>query len=145
MYDNRNPYIDFTFMYTNLSSLPPKFDLFLVEVTARSPSIVIVTETWLNANDRNSTFNIPGYTLFRLDRNHKKRKSEGKTRGGGVAMYVRDSLRGIPIVARRNPRYMCEEVEALYLDIQFSSYHFLVVGVYRPDDSDEGTWRPRDT
>lgn len=145
MFANCDPYIDLTFMYTNLFSLSPKFDLFLVYVNSRKPTFIILTETWLNSKDRNSTYNIPGYTLFRLDRNHKKKKCEGKTRGGGIAMYVRDCLHGIPIVARRNHRYMCEDIEALYLDIQYNTYHFLLVGVYRPDDTNESIWRSRDT
>lgn len=132
-------------MYTNLCSLSSKFDLFLLYVNTNNPSVVIITETWLNSNDRNSTYNMPGYTLIRLDRKHKKSKSEGKTRGGGVAMYVRDNVNGIPIIARRNRGYMCDGVEALYVDIQFSIYHFLVVGVYRSDDKDVQVWKPRDT
>lgn len=129
-------------MYTNLATLSSKFDLFLLYVNTHTPSIIILTETWLSSKDRNSTYSIPNYTLFRLDRKHRSRSEGGRMKGGGVAMYVRDSVNGIPIVAKINKGYLIDTVEALYLDIQFHSYHFLVVGVYRSDHGD--LWKSRD-
>lgn len=140
-----NPYTDLTFMYTNLCVLHSKFDLFQAYVLNSKPCIIMVTETWLTTKDCNRTYNIPGYTLFRLDRKHKKTKLEGKTKGGGVAMYLKDYVNGIPLLGRLNKRYMCDDVEALYIDVQFSTYHFLVIVVYRSDDNSELIWKPRDT
>lgn len=49
-------------------------------------------------------------------------------------MYVKDNLNGIPIGTRHNPvmdRYMCEDVEAVYLDIRINTCHFLLEGYKR--------------
>ena len=46
-----------------------------------------ITETWLSDTLQTSEFSIEGYTLFRKDR-----KDENKTRGGGVALYVKNNV-----------------------------------------------------
>ena len=46
-----------------------------------------ITETWLNDKISDEELSIKGYTLFRNDRNDNI-----KTRGGGVALYVRIEL-----------------------------------------------------
>ena len=49
--------------------------------------IIGITETWLNDKLSDEELSIKGYTLFRNDRNDNI-----KTRGGGVALYVRNEL-----------------------------------------------------
>lgn len=55
-------------------------------------------------------------------------------KGGGVAVYVRKSINNIPIVIKKNTSYMSDLTEALYLDIQLKTYHFLLVVIYRADN-----------
>ena len=45
--------------------------------------IVGISETWANDNISDSELNIPGYSLYRKDRNNKF-----KSNGGGVALYI---------------------------------------------------------
>lgn len=43
-----------------------------------------LTETWLTSTTPSSVFTIPGYNVYRRDR--------GKGKGGGVLIYVRESI-----------------------------------------------------
>ena len=51
-----------------------------------------LTETWLNDEYLPSEVDIPGYSLFRSDRNRKKSK-RGRL-SGGVCIYIRDDCAG---------------------------------------------------
>ena len=56
-----------------------------LEATALTSNydVIGVTETWLSESDGDE-YNISGYTLYRKDRQDR--------RGGGVALYIRNSL-----------------------------------------------------
>ncbi len=73
--------------YTNCRSLRNKRDLLRVKACVENFDIIAVTETWIDTNSKKfeSEFKIEGYELF-----HEDRKGR---RGGGVAIYVKDSLR----------------------------------------------------
>ena len=59
------------------------------DISSIQPDVVIVVESWLSEKHADAMFEIPGYTLHRRDRCH--RKENGKMRrGGGVAVYVGD-------------------------------------------------------
>lgn len=49
----------------------------------QNPSIVVITESWLGTSDDDCSVALPGFTIFRGDRNEH---------GGGVAVYVSDQL-----------------------------------------------------
>lgn len=113
--------------YTNLASLTAKFDLFLLEINNYKPAFILVTETHLHSLIPNSIINIPGYILYRLDRDNK--------RCGGVAIYVANQLNGWTIISKVNTKYQNNTVEALWLDIQYRELSFLMACVYRPPSS----------
>ena len=48
------------------------------------PDLIGVTETWLHPDINDAEIQIPGYSLFRFDRE--------ASRGGGVALHVRSNL-----------------------------------------------------
>ena len=48
------------------------------------PLVIALTETWLKAGEDNSIFNIPGY--------HPIIHQPRPTKGGGVALYINESL-----------------------------------------------------
>ena len=53
-------------------------------VCVNNTVIMNITETWFKEEDQD--VNIPNYTTFRGDR------KGGKTKGGGVAIYLRDGF-----------------------------------------------------
>lgn len=57
----------------------------LATVTALRPAIVGVTESWGDADISDSEFSIPGFVMFRSDR-------DSGHHGGGVLLFVRNEL-----------------------------------------------------
>ena len=76
----------------------------LAVITATlSPSLIAVTETWLNEEIPNHLISMNAYTVFRADR---------KTRmGGGVCVFVSDSLTVTRLEISDHP----EDFESLWL------------------------------
>ena len=78
---------DLTVMQLNIRGIGSKktqlLDLIDKSIDCKEFDIILLSETWLTPFS--STLNIPGYTLYRHDRNHKK--------GGGVAILVSNKLR----------------------------------------------------
>ena len=72
-------------VYFNARSVVNKLDALELYIKEENFDIVGITETWLTQSIASSELNIEGYTLFRNDRNNPN-----KTRGGGVALYVRN-------------------------------------------------------
>ena len=95
---------------------------------------ICLTETWLKNDDHSDAeLNIPGYQIFRADRDFTKRKSKKSSVGrlsGGVVLYIRDDLASSMEV---HLRFSNGVVECL---VMHSLVHNLcIVGVYRaPDD-----------
>ena len=74
----------------NARSIRNKFSEFRALIASVVLDIVCITETWINTEqvDFEGEFNLPGYTLVRKDRVTRK--------GGGVLIYVRSHLNGLP-------------------------------------------------
>ena len=70
-------------LYFNARSLIPKFDELCLLVEIHQPDIVCIVETWLDHNISDNEIHIPGFQLYRLDRN---------CHGGGVLMYAQHNL-----------------------------------------------------
>ena len=72
--------------YTNCRSILNKIDLLRGLACVEKFDIIALTETWLDMSGKvfNPEVKIDGYTLFYKDRENR--------RGGGVALYVRDTL-----------------------------------------------------
>ena len=79
-------------MFANVRSIFSKFDEFLAVINLDNPDIVGVTETWLHGEISNSEIQVPGYKIFRQDR-----IDTVGGRGGGVLLYVRDSLNCVDV------------------------------------------------
>ena len=74
-------------LYTNATSLNNKFQEFEARLSVMSrPHLVFVAETWFGPE---SAAGLKGYDLYRKDR---------PTRGGGVAIYVRNDLNSVDVV-----------------------------------------------
>nr|CAI5838393.1 unnamed protein product [Callosobruchus analis] len=77
-----------------------------------------IVETWLTTDVDNSNITIDGYTIVRADR---------ETRGGGVALYLKNNLRydvlNIPST---------NELEQRWVSFHYSKQKFVVGALYRP-------------
>ena len=58
-------------------------DLRLLVSGSSPPTVIALTETWLDDRESDCEVSLPSYSLFRKDRGRK---------GGGVAVYVLDSI-----------------------------------------------------
>ena len=90
----------------------------------------MVTETWLNSKTDDQLVNIPGYTIYRKDRNTQ---INGKTkRGGGIAIFINQTL-STNIQALEDSRDKVKTLESLWLLIERkNAKNILLAGVYRP-------------
>ena len=108
------------FMHVNIRSLLPKFVLLTALAHSANPDVLAVSESWLRKATKNSEISIPNYNIFRQDRTAK---------GGGVAVYCRDSLQSNVILSRSIPK----QFELLILKITLSRNKSLTVAAcYRP-------------
>lgn len=71
-----------TVLYTNCRSLSPKDQLRLL-VSAHTPHLICVCETWLDENISDSELFIPSYCLVCHDRDRH---------GSGIAIYIQESI-----------------------------------------------------
>lgn len=109
------------FIHQNIQSLGDKMDQLRLLLQEHHSGIQIITlsETWIKADMIDSEYEIPGYRLFRKDR-------EGNH--GGVAVFVHDEL-----VATRRDDLELDTVEGMWLEIAVpKSRSFLVGNFYRP-------------
>ena len=105
--------------HINAQSIQGHLDEIRLLINDRNIDILCVSETWLLPTVENRFINIPDFNIFRHD--------EG--RGGGVCVYVRDSLKtsqvhvSVPKVGG---------VDHIWLDIQSSKFPSFIIGtVYR--------------
>ena len=65
---------------------PNALDCLKADISSLDIGVIMISETWLKKHHDSRLFSIPGFTLFRHDRERR--------RGGGVAIYIRDELGG---------------------------------------------------
>ena len=87
--DKLNEVKGFKIVHLNIRSIVKKIDQLRVLLQDTSIEVFTLSETWLKPFLHTALFEIEGYKLFRLDR---KIRGRSKKRGGGLLMYVRDSL-----------------------------------------------------
>ena len=89
-------------------------------VTAHSPHIAGVTETWLNEHIYDSEITLPGFTVVRTDIRHG--------RGGGVALFLRSDLKFSVIPSP-------PDTESVWCKVFFGSISIVFGVVYRSPSS----------
>ena len=93
-----------------------------------SAGVIVLTESHLRDEVRDGEVQIQGFESYRADRLHLK--------NGGVIMYVRSSLNlGVKVLLSMS----CSKVEILL--IKFERINMILIGVYRPPDTDIHTFR----
>ena len=70
-------------IHFNVRSLLPKISEIHSYLTNKHIHIISVNETWLDDSVSDNEISIPGFTVFRKDRN---------CQGGGVAFYIKNEL-----------------------------------------------------
>ena len=103
----------------NARSIRNKFGELRALIATEKIDIVAITETWIHASGRDfiGEFHIPTFRLFHRDRSDRE--------GGGVALYVRDSLD--PVTCKVGSE---QEILGVDLTVGTGVYRFIVV--YRP-------------
>lgn len=114
--------------HTNAHSLSCHFTDIQTIVLDKGIHVLGVSESWLKPKDHSSSVSIPNYHLLRNDRVGKG--------GGGVALYVHDSIKSriidcSPHVYRRLPEF-------LMVELLTNSAKILCIVVYNPPKA--GYW-----
>ena len=88
---------------------------------SENPDIISITETWLDISDKHlvSEVSIPGYNTFLNCRKNRK--------GGGVILYVKDTIHATEIEKENRPAY-----ESVYVRIKINRQHIILATIYRP-------------
>ena len=110
----------------NVQSLLPKLPDIEAELQQRDADIYCFTETNLKTGTPNRLVSLPGYRLYRQDRTLGRKKA-----GGGVAVYLRDTLQATRIAtpAPSGQSY----AESLWLSVKLNKKRATTIGcIYRP-------------
>ena len=112
-------------LHINCRSFLPKKDEIMWITLSSNIDVLCLTETWLNETTSNAEILFDGYTLLRKDRIDKG--------GGGVAIYIKQSLQFI-----ERPNIISDNMlEMLWAEIilKDSKDNFLVSCLYRPPNA----------
>lgn len=107
--------------HLNIRSLLNKHDELKEYVLFHSFDLFLVSETWLTNNISDFMINFPGYTVYRQDRVNG--------RGGGVAIYVRNTanISNIKIISQGSL-----DIEYLWISTKINNNKVCIGCVYRP-------------
>ena len=114
-------------MYTNSQSLPGKVQELEALANDLKPDMILLCETWCNANISNATLNIEGYELQQSLR--KDRSDTVNGIGGGLVVYTRDGLRILPCDEENSFNQYCK------LCLTSGGEKYYIYLVYRPPSS----------
>lgn len=122
-------------LLSNVRSLENKMDYLKLDLTThrnvRECNAIILTETWLHNNVPDSVIKLDGFTTFRADRNHA---STGKSRGGGVCIYINNNwctnAAVITSHCSENIEFLTLNCRPFYLPREFNTVN--ITAVYLP-------------
>ncbi|XP_075150647.1 uncharacterized protein LOC142224746 [Haematobia irritans] len=106
--------------HINTQSLNNKINEFRILFEHSGIDAVCVSETWFHPDCNDETYKLNGYRLFRADR---------QTNGGGVAIYLRDTLRCNLIDSSESFQIH----EHLFLEVLCNDTKILLGCIYRPN------------
>ena len=111
----------------NAQSLRNKMLELLSTVQTLDPTVIGITESWGDGDVSDSEFSIPGFTMFRSDR-------QLKHRGGGVLLYVRNELNPLEVKMKSNfaDQIWCQvnvnDSDALLIGVCYRSPNTVIYG-----------------
>ena len=88
--------------------------------------IAAVTETWAKLDTVDAELSIPGYTMYRKDRTH-----DVYSKGGGVIIYVKDSLQSVPLTQLTNSEFN----DSVWCQVQRDDFRLTIGTCYRSTSS----------
>ena len=104
-----------TITHLNIRSLLPKLDEVRSRLAGRSPpSIIAFTESWLDNTVSDREICIPGYKVYRKDRNRN---------GGGIVLFVDEKLR-----INRRTDLESTDLKAVWLEIRERANRRALIG-----------------
>ena len=103
--------------HLNIRSLPAHYQL-LKESALLDFDIIALTETWLTGELPDNLYSVHGYKLIRCDR---------QTRGGGVALYIRESIKSSVLKMSSS-----NNIEQLWIRTTMGEISTAIGVLYRP-------------
>ena len=88
-------------LHSNCRSLLPKIDDFRALVSAETPHLLAICESWLDSSISNDELLIPGYNIVRRDRDRH---------GGGIALYISTDISYSTILKHSSLEFLLVEV-----------------------------------
>ena len=122
---------NFSILHLNIRSFNKNFDSLQVylHLLKFKFSVLCFTETWTKpGHDNKAMYKLPGYKPVFLHR-----KSYKDERGGGVAIYINDSIKFTKI---KELTFVKKHFESLFVEIQLplNGSKFVIGTIYRPPD-----------
>ena len=117
--------ICFRLLYLNVRSVLSKLDKLIALCSVYNYHVVCIVESWLSGDVSNSELYIPGYEIFRRDRDRH---------GGGILIFVKSDLCPSPITY--SSRCFSTNLEFFQLTVEFYKSKFCIAVFYRPPSSD---------
>ena len=119
-------------VHLNIRSLWNKFDLFKTTFWRSNVHILGISETWLTKALPDNVISLSGFNIYRRDRNYFTPTTTQIKKGGGICLYIRDTLNGT--VKELKDMNVCNTyVECQWLQISFPNQLNIIIGnVYRP-------------
>lgn len=103
-----------------------KIDELRISIASSNPTFILITETWLHSAIPDTLINIPQYKLYRNDREIM--------RGGGVCIYVKESLNGNKVFAAVDSEFnLVPNTSSLWLRVRIAEQNLLIACIYRPN------------
>ena len=119
-----------TIMHWNARSMYPKYEEILHLCENSDCELLCISESWLTDIITDDMISIPGYNLFRKDRD----EASGKQREGGVCVYVKNKL----LVSVCDNMTICTpHIEVLTIKLKLVRTRDIYLSiVYLPPDGD---------
>jgi hypothetical protein len=120
-----------TIYYQNCRGLRTKLHTLFMSILTNSYDIIILTETWLNADIFDTEFIDNRYIVYRADRD---RVASGRRDGGGVLIAVKRTLcaAGCAPAAAATPTPLPSVVDQILIEFKFAKRLFCIGAVYIP-------------
>ena len=94
-----------------------------------NPSIICLTETWLDTSSKETAYIPEGYNIIRKDRSERFKQKYGKNNGGGIAVLYKKELKV------RKLNISTDTEETLWIEVK-SKPTFILGTVYRANYTD---------
>ena len=120
---------DFLILHYNCRSMRNKLEEIQNICNKLQPSILCLTETWLDATSLQTAYVPDGYKIIRQDRTDQFKQKYGKTDGGGIALIYKEDLKIKPLGIIKDTE------EILWVEVK-SKPNFILGTVYRPSYTD---------